>query len=175
MYGVIFLIGKKLGRELQILGREKGRICLWTVLGAFGGILLWVHGSSAPWVFRAGLMPQGVPGFTLFFLLWVTAYALAGCELGIQLLPVCFRCRTGLRESLFCVLAYTLALAWYPLFFSVLHGFLSILVLTAAILLHFLLLIGSFRRFFAASVPYFFSCLLEIYFLCVTIEFLLVN
>ena len=174
-YGVIFFMKKQLQREWHMLCSNSSHICLWGVLTAFGGILLWVHGSAAPWVFRACLLPPAAPGFTLCFLLWTVGYAVSGCELGIQLLPVYFRSRKGLLESLLCLFAYLLTLAWYPLFFSVLHVFLSVLLLAGAILLHGCLGIRAFLGTRLLTLPYFISCLLEIYFLCVTISFMLLN
>lgn len=166
---------KQLRRELHMLSRNTSRICLWTVLAVFGGILLWVHGSAAPWVFRACRIPSAVPGITVCFLLWLAGYALSGCELGVQLLPMYFRGREGLLESLLCLGAYMLTLAWYPLFFSVLHAFLSALLLSGAVILHILLCFRSVRCVRLLALPYFISCLLEIYFLCVTISFVLLN
>lgn len=166
---------KRLQKELHILAASSSRIFLLTILAVFGGILLWVHGSMAPLVFRSCRMPPAVPGFTLCFLMWLVVYALAGCELGIQLLPVYFHGREGLRECLMCLLAYMLTLAWYPLFFSVLHTFLSALLLGVAVFLHFWLCFCSGRRGRILVLPYFLSCLLEIYFLCVTISFMLLN
>ena len=95
-----------------MLSRSSSRICLWMLLTAFGGILLWIHGSAAPWVFRSCKMPAFAPGLTFCFLLWLVGYALSGCELGLQLLPVYFRGREGMRESLLCLSAYMLTLAW---------------------------------------------------------------
>ena len=174
VWGDLFM-KKQLQRELHILSCGISRICLWTILAAFGGILLWVHGGAAPWVFRSCRMPSAVPGLTGCFLIWLAEYALAGCELGIQLLPVYFRRREGLRESLLCLFAYMLALAWYPLFFSVVHAFLSALLLAGVILLHIFLCVQAVRGGRILALPYFISCLLEIYFLSVTISFMLVN
>lgn len=158
-------------REMHALTHATSQICFWTVLGAFGGILLWVHGCGAALVYRTGVLPDFVPGHTLCFLLWLLVYALAGCEMGILFLPMYFRCRGGLRDCLFCVLAYMLTLAWYPLFFSLLHTFLCAGLLLTAIFLHICLFVRALRRFSPVMVPYFISCLLESYFLCVTIAF----
>jgi len=166
---------KRLRKELLLLSRNTARICLWTVLAAFGGILLWVHGSTAPWIFRSCRLPPFAPGFTVCFLLWLAGYAVSGVELGIQLLPAYFRVREGLRESLLCLFAYILTLAWYPLFFSVQHVFLGAVVLTGAIILHGFLGFCSVHSRRLLTLPYFVSCMLEIYFLCVTISFMLLN
>lgn len=166
---------KQWQREWKLLTRHTSRICFWIVFATCGGILLWVHGCSAPLAYRAGVLPSFVPCFTLCFLLWLLMYALSGCEIGVLLLPTNFRLPTGRREALICLLTYLLTLSWYPLFFSLLHTFLCTILLSAAVLLHIWLFIHAVRRFSIVMIPQFFSCLLEMYFLCVTFAALLVN
>lgn len=165
---------KQWQREGKLLCRYGSRICFWIVFAAFGGILLWVHGSAAL-VYHAGLLPSCVPTLTICFLLWLLAYALSGCTLGFLLLPPCFHTSTGRREGMLCLLIYLLQLIWYPLFFSMLHPFLCILSLGTAVILQIWLLICSIRRFSLIMIAQFLSCLLEIYFLYVTFAVLLVN
>lgn len=174
LWGDLFM-KKQWQREWKMLPRYTSRICFWTVFTAFGGILLWVHGSSAALVYRAGILPSFVPCFTLCFLLWLLAYALTGCALGILLLPASFRIPMGRKESLVCLLTYLLMLSWYPLFFSLLHPFLCTMLLLTAVLLNSWLFVRAVKRLSVVMIPQFFSCLLEIYFLCVTFAVLLVN
>lgn len=167
-------MGKQWKREWKLVSRSVSHICFWTVFTAFGGILLWVHGSAAL-VYRTGLLPSCMPNFTLCFLLWLVVYALAGCELGFLLLPACFHTFGGRREGLICLFIYILTLTWYPLFFSLFHGFLCTLSICMVVLLHFWLFVRSVCRCSIVMLPHFLSCLLEIYFLYVTFAALLVD
>lgn len=165
---------KQWKREWKLVIHSFSHICFWTVFTAFGGILLWVHGSAAL-VYRTGLLPDCMPSFLVCFLLWLVVYALAGCELGFLLLPTCFRAHVGKQEGLLCLLIYLLTLIWYPLFFSLLHRLLCTLTLGMAVLLQFWLLFCAIRRCSVITLPHFLSCLLEIYFLCVTFASLLLD
>ncbi|MBQ8400918.1 MAG: hypothetical protein IJX14_03220 [Clostridia bacterium] len=166
---------KQLRKEWLLLSGHTSRIILLISLALLGGILLWVHGTMAPWVFHTTVMPSFAPGFTICFLLWLIVYGLAGLETGILLTPAIFCSREGLRVSAMSGFAYFLTLAWYPLFFSVMHVFLSILALLAALGVHIILLFAFLRRIKLLAGAYFLSSLLESYFLCVTIAFMLLN
>lgn len=172
--GKRIFVGEQWKREWKLLCRYGSRICFWIVFAAFGGILLWVHGNAAL-VYQTGLLPTGVPALIVCFLLWLLAYALCGCTLGFLLLPPCFRTDTGRREGMLCLFIYLLQLLWYPLFFSMLHPFLCIFSLGAAVLLQIWMLVCSVRRFSLIMIAQFLSCLLEIYFLYVTFAVLLVH
>ena len=161
--------------EWNFLMKNNSRICVCAVLTAFCGILMWVHGSMAPWIYRYVAEVPFTPVFTVFFLAWLLLYGLTGFIMGIFLLPVCFRSQQGLRCSVLCGLSFILMLAWYPLFFSVLHGFLAFLTLFCAFLINICLTVCT-SRYLKIVTPFcIFTALLEIYFLYVTIAFILLN
>jgi len=156
---------------MRLLAEKKSLLILWAFLTAAGGILMWVKGSMAPWLFRSCQMPAGTPGFTAFFLLWILLYGLYGVEGGMTCLFLGSAGLADLLASLAGCLSYILLLSWYPLFFSILHGILAALVLFFASILHTV----AFLRFRFSScilwTVHFFASLLELYFLYVTIAF----
>ncbi len=162
-----------------MLSASLSRLCIWAGLTMAGGILLWVNGVAGPIRFRTLGSVAGLPGFSVFFLMWLAQYALCGLSLGICLLPVgCRRCGVRFYDCRFAwysAVAYLLLLAWYPLFFSVFHGFLASLVLTAAIVCHGVLLLRLGRGVLCAIPVHVFTILGEIYFLYVTISSNLLN
>ncbi len=170
---------KRLAAEWRVLSASMSRLCVWAGLTAAGGILLWVNGVMGPIRFRTLHHVAALPGFTVFFLLWLVQYALCGLSLGLCLLPVgCRSChchRAGSRCGWYSALAYLLLLTWYPLFFSLFHGFLASLVLTVAIGCHTLLLFRLGRGILCAIPVHVFTILGEIYFLYVTISSNLLN
>lgn len=166
---------KRLVQELRFLTENSSCICLWMVLAAFGGCLIWVHGSMASWVFRSCRMPAGTPSFTVFFLLWLLLYCLHGAGVGISILIPCRNYKIQLRCLAVSLLSYLLTLAWYPLFFSVLHSMMAFLVLFAACILQSAACLSLVRNCRIILLLYFLTSLLEMYFLYVTIAFGLAN
>lgn len=162
---------KRICREWELLSGRISLLCLCIFLTAFGGILMWVHGGLAAWVYKA--LPENLPlpGFSFFFLLWLMLYGLLGAMLFLTVLPV--NREYPLRGCALCLLSYIFILAWYPLFFSVLHGFLALLSLLCAWALHCFWGRLYWKQCVLARLLIFFTSLLEIYFLCVTISFLL--
>jgi len=160
---------------MRFLGRHTSRLCVCAVLAMFGGILLWVQGSAAPWVYRSTCMPAFAPGFTLCFLLWLVVYGLAGLGLGILLLPPCFREAGGLRYSALCLLAYMMTLAWYPLFFSFWHSLLAAAVLGCGVVIHMYLLWKLGRRWMLAVPIFGILSVMEVYFVIMTVAYVLIN
>ncbi len=170
---------KRLAAEWRMLSAAISRLCIWVGLTAAGGILLWVNGVMGPIRFRSLHHVAGLPGFTVFFLLWLVQYALCGVSLGICLLPGGGR---GFKNSphryccgWYSALAYLLLLTWYPLFFSLFHGVLAALVLAAAIGCHTVLLLRLGRRLMCTIPLHVFTILGEFYFLYVTISSNLLN
>jgi len=169
---------KQIRRELIVLAEHSSLISLCAVLAAFGGILMWVHGSMAVWVFRALKMPSFVPGFTVFFLLWLLLYGLYGAVTAMLIMNHTVPWKTtgsALKAVAGSIMVYVVLLAWYPLFFSVIHSLLAIPVLLAAAVLRNLICIKHSRCFLLLIPVSIFAGLLEIYFLCVTISFVLAN
>ena len=162
---------KRIQREIQLLVEKKSLVILWGILAAAGGILLWVHGSMAPWIFRVCRKPAGVPCFTVFFLFWLVLYSLHGIGWGLESLLNCQGFRRNYVVALAEIVSYILVLAWYPLFFSVLHSFLASLVLICALILDTIVFLHKRRCSSILWLAYFFTALLEIYFLYVTIAF----
>jgi len=166
---------KQLHHEIQCLTVNSSFIGLWAVLAAFGGCLMWVHGSMAPWIFRTHRMPAGTPAFTVFFLLWLLLYGLQGTCMGVTVLYVKRQYHLSIQCLFGNVLIYILLLAWYPLFFSVLHCIMAVISLGCSVILQTFFL----KKYLHYSKVSFFLCfltiLLEIYFLYVTIAFELAN
>ncbi len=155
------------------------RLLIWVCITAAGGILLWVNGVMGPVRYRMLSPIPGLPGFTGFFLLWLLEYGLCGFLLGICLLPCGTpnhkRCSKRMRNAGTAVMAYLFLLAWYPLFFSIFHGFLSALVLSAAVCCHLVVLYRCARGLFLMVPLCFLTIMGEFYFLYVTISSNLLN
>ena len=132
-------------KEWCILKEYMSVLIFMTVLFVLGGILLWVHGSAAPWVFRNTRLPSFAPGFTISFFLWIILYALSGMLTGVTLLSPMLEKGKNWYVPLLGILGYIFLLAWYPLFFSVLHTGLALVVLAAAVGIHVTLLVQWHR------------------------------
>ncbi len=152
------------------------QLLIWVGITAVGGILLWVNGVMGPIRYRTMTHIPGLPSFTVFFLLWLLLYGLCGLILGMSFLTCVNTCDRGrgqgrLGNGVWCsLMAYLFLLAWYPLFFSMFHGFLSALVLLAAVGCHVVVLWRLGRHLLLAFPLACFTIIGEIYFLYVTIS-----
>ncbi len=162
-------------RECSYLASHNSRIGVIAVLVAFCGILMWVHGSMAPWLYQTVSEVPGTPNFTVFFLLWLLLYGCLGFLIAVYMLPAVFHSKPGLFCWAVTTLIYILLLAWYPLFFSGLHIFLACSVLFTACILQVFSLRYSLPLIRIMLPVQFLTILLEIYFLYVTISFLLLK
>ena len=173
-YGVIFMF-RLMRLEWCTLQKYIRFIVGISFCTTFGGVLLWVNGSAAPIVFRATNIPTMAPGFTVFFLLWLVLYALTGMKIGCTfLLASIFRYKSLLYTTGECI-AYILLLAWYPLFFSVVHCFFSIVVLSISAVLQICLLFSRCRKFYICIPITLLQILMEVYFILISISYMLIN
>ncbi|MBQ7921109.1 MAG: hypothetical protein IJ325_00835 [Clostridia bacterium] len=160
---------------MNILQRYIGLLAGISFFTAFGGVLLWVNGSAAPVVFRVTNIPTILPGITICFLLWLLIYGLAGLKIGYSLISTvinkCGLLQTVTKE----ILAYILLLAWYPLFFSVVHAFFAAVVLCTAIGIQLWSFLTGRRGYFICLPITILQIVLEIYFVLITVTYILIN
>ena len=166
---------RRFRRELGIFRRYPGVLAAAAFLGAFGGILLWVNGTAAPLVYRMTNMPKAAPGFTLCFLLWLAVYGLAGFQIGCALVPPLLKKCGTLRYAAVSVIVYTLLLAWYPLFFSIVHGVFACIVLLLSIGLQLYFFFALAIRVCTLILPACLLLFLEGYFFVITFLYILAN
>lgn len=164
-------MGRKLALECRRCG---GHIPLYAALAfvtAFCGILLWVNGVAAPIVFRIAVIPCAVLGLTGHFVLWLILYGLFGWLLGMLLTTPGISC----VEPSLTVIAYTLCLAWYPVFFSLLHTAFALLLLLISLTVSIILLLRCLRRTILCTICTLSVLALEIGFFGWTVLFLVRN
>jgi len=172
--GVIFM-WRRLRFELSVLQKYIVFLIGISFLTAFGGILLWVNGSAAPIVFRATAMPSCAPGFTFCFIIWLIIYALSGLKIGCTIIPtVIYRCSCFQNITGEC-LSFILLLAWYPLFFSVVHAFFAAFVLFIYSVLQIVMLFAHSRKFLISLPLTILLVSASLYFLLITVIHAAIN
>lgn len=164
-------MGKQLPCEWRRLRCHIALYAALAFLTAFCGILLWVNGTAAPIVFHTAVIPWAVFGLSGHFVVWLVLYAHFGWLVGM-LLTV-----PGMPYALpsLAVIAYTLCLAWYPVFFSFWHTVFALCLLIAATCLCILLSIRVLRHSilcFLCAIP---VVILEVYFMVWTVMFIVSN
>jgi len=161
--------------ELRVFKQYPGVLAGIAFLSTFGGILLWVNGTTAPLIFRITNIPSFAPGFTVTFLLWLLLYALAGLQFGCILVYPMFGKCYPFKNACLAVLVYTLLMAWYPLFFSVVHVFFAAAVLVLAICLQIYMSILLYGRVFIIFLLAILQIFVEMYFVFISVAYMFLN
>ena len=168
---MIVSVGKQLAREWRVC---KARLPLYicvSFLTAFCGILLWVNGTAAPVVFHTAVIPWSFLGLSGHFVLWLLLYALFGLQIALLAsVP-----GVPWKDSACAVVAFTLCLAWYPVFFSFWHTVFALVLLGVSFCLSVAVWLRSLRYTLLGmlcTVPVLFF---ESYFIVWTVLFALGN
>ena len=164
-------MGRKRAREYRSCREHIPLYAALAFVTAFCGILLWVNGAAAPIVFRTAVIPCAILGLTGHFVLWLLLYGLFGWLLGMLLASPGITC----AEPSLAVIAYTLCLAWYPVFFSLLHTAFALLLLLLALAVSVILWLRCLRRTVLCTLCALPVLALEIWFLVWTVLFLIRN
>ncbi len=172
---MIFIV-KRFKEEFDCFSRFIGIVVACAFIGAFVGTLIWINGRGAWFVMRYSILPHFALSLSWTYILSLVAYGILGA-----LMPLCillFGRRGEGRVFLLIgtVLAsYVLLLLWYPLFYSaqfVLVSLFALILSAGANCASFFL---GFRRALLPTVANIALFALQLYFICFTLSFYLLN
>lgn len=144
-------------------------------IGAFAGTLLWINGRGAWFVMRYSHLPSFALSLSLTYILWLLAYGLLGAAVPLTVIMEKHHRRNCLPAVAILLISYVLVLLWYPLFYSaqfVLAALFVLFLAAAAIVVFFFKAIRKSLWLTMISIA---VLLIQIYFICFTLSFFLLN
>lgn len=124
---------------------------------------------------RYAKLPSFSLSLTLTYILWLCVYGLLGAGIALTVLLRHIARKPDLLLLICSLLTYILSLFWHPLFYSAQFVFAAMLVLFFAMVSNVVALIKSFRKSLRLTAISFIALLIQIYFLCFTFNFSLLN
>lgn len=124
---------------------------------------------------RYAHLPSFSLSLTLIYILWLAVYGLLGAGIALTVLLQHIARKPDIALPVFALLTYVLSLFWRPLFYSAQFVFAAMLALLFAMASNVVVLVKSFRKSLCLTAISFIALLIQIYFLCFTFNFSLLN
>ncbi len=166
---------RRLKRELCFVGENIPVLGLGAFICCIGGVFLWVGGDSS-WYYAKALHNEHSIPLGVIFTIWLLTYGMTGFVLAMSCLseklcsPKC-----GMKASVLGGFAYLLMLMWYAVSFCTRLAFFGIILLILSILLLGITFVALRKTFFITLVLIILIEVVQIYFLCFSISFYLLN
>ena len=146
---------RRLKRELCFVGENIPVLGLGAFICCIGGVFLWVG---------------------VIFTVWLLTYGMTGFVLAMSCLSekLCSQ-KCGMKASVLGGFAYLLMLMWYAVSFCTRLAFFGIILLILSILLLGITFVALRKTFFITLVLIILIEVVQIYFLCFSISFYLLN